>query len=259
MCKSTFGGWTKPFDLDGVGHHNFANVSSFSEYTVVKANQAVPIPREIPLASASLIGCGVLTGAGAVLNRAKVAPGESAVVIGVGGIGLNAIQALALSGAWPIIAVDTNPRKADIARTFGATHVVNPTEADTVTAVRDLTGGGADYVFECVGAKALMEQAIELLDWNGTFVILGVTPFGTKVEFAPEQLYHDKTIMGCRYGSSKPQRDIRRYAELYLAGRFKLDELVTRVYPMDAIDEVLHDMHEGALARGVLDVCPLDG
>ncbi len=256
MCRGTFGVRPTPFTAGGVPHYSFANVSSFAERVVVKAVQAVPIPKAVPLAAASLIGCGVLTGAGAVLNRARVRPGESAGVIGVGGIGLNVIQALAMSGAYPIVAIDTNGSKEAVAREFGATHFVNPAEVDTAEAVMDLTGTGFDFVFECVGAKALMEQAIALLDWSGTFVILGVTPFGTMVEFAPEYLYHDKTIMGCRYGSSRPQADIPMYADLYLAGRFKLDELVTKVYPMAEIELVFRDMHEGRLARGVLEVCP---
>ncbi len=256
MCKSTFGALNQNFTCEGTDHWAFANVSSFSEYTIVKGIQAVPIPKEVPLASASLIGCGVLTGAGAVLNRARVRPNESAAVIGVGGIGLNAIQALALSGAYPIVAIDTNPAKEPTATEFGATHFVNPKENDPLEAVKDLTGDGLDYVFECVGAKALMEQAITLLDWNGSLVILGVTPFGTMVEFAPEMLYHDKSILGCRYGSSKPRNDIPMYADLYLAGKFKLDELVTKVYPLDEIQTVLDDMHKGRLARGVLEVNP---
>ena len=219
--------------------------------------QAVAISTEIPLSSASLIGCGVLTGAGAVLNRAKVEAGQSVVVMGVGGIGLNAIQAAALSGAHPIIAIDTNPSKEETARQFGATDFVDPAVVeDTTGAVKDLTDGGAAYVFECVGAKALMEQAIDMLAWDGTFVILGVTPFGTLVEFTPESLYHDKTIMGCRYGSSRPQHDIRMYADLYLAGKFMLDELVTKIYPMDDIHRLIEDMHAGRLARGVLEMTP---
>jgi S-(hydroxymethyl)glutathione dehydrogenase/alcohol dehydrogenase len=197
----------------------------------------------------------VLTGAGAVWNRARVQPGESAVVIGVGGIGLNAIQALALSGASPIIAVDTNPTKADLAIAFGATHFVDAAASDTRAEVMRLTGSGANHAFECVGAKALIEQCIGLVDWGGNIVIIGVPPLDSKVEFAPFEIYLDKTIMGLRYGSARPHADVRRVAELYLAGRYKLDELVTQVYPMEAIHDVIHDMHEGRLARGVLDVC----
>ncbi len=255
MCRSTFGGRPTPFSLAGEPHYAFANISSFAQHTVVKAVQAVPISKQVPLASACLIGCGVLTGAGAVLNRARVAAGEKAVVIGVGGIGLNVIQALKLVGAHPIVAIDANPKKRALAMEFGATHFVDPTECDGKEAVLDLTSGGADWVFECVGIKKVMQDALDYLDWAGCLVVLGVTPAGTAVEFFPEKLFLDRTIMGCRYGSSRPQNDIPRYADLYLAGKFKLDELVTRVYPMDSIHEVIEDMEAGRLARGVLDVC----
>ena len=245
-----------PFTLDGEPHYNFANISSFSERVVVKANQAIPIPEAVPMPAASLIGCGVLTGSGAVFNRAKVAPGESVAVVGVGGIGLNVIQAAAISGANPIIAVDTNADKEDLAHTFGATHFVNAAEVDTNAAIREVRPFGADYVFECVGAKALIEAALGYLDWGGTLVILGVPPLGSTMEFMTMAAYLDVTIMGCRYGTSRPQTDVARICDLYLAGRFKLDELVSRVYPMDEIHTVLDDMHHGRLARGVLEVCP---
>ncbi|MEM9175776.1 MAG: zinc-binding dehydrogenase [Myxococcota bacterium] len=253
MCRDTFGHRPTPFRVDGVPHYAFANVSSFAEVTVVKATQAVPIPKEVPLSSACLIGCGVLTGAGAVLNRARVAAGERAVVVGVGGIGLNAIQALRLVGADPIVAVDANPDKEALARRFGATHFIDASAENVVEAVQDVTRGGADWAFECVGNKAAMEQALAYLDWSGSLVILGVTPAGTPVEFFPEALYLDKSILGCRYGASRPQRDIPRYAALYLSGRFMLDELITEVYPMDSIQTVFDDMEAGRLARGVLD------
>jgi len=253
MCRGTFGHRPTPFTLDGEPHYAFANISSFAERTVVKATQAVPIPKEIPLASACLIGCGVLTGAGAVLNRAQVEAGDRAAVVGVGGIGLNAIQALRLLGAHPIVAVDANPEKEALARQFGATHFVNASEGNVVEAVQDMTGGGVDWVFECVGHKQAIEDAIAYLDWGGSLVILGVTPSGTGIEFFPEGLYLDKSILGCRYGSSRPQRDIPRFAELYLSGKFMLDELITKVYPMAAISEVFEDMEAGRLARGVLE------
>jgi S-(hydroxymethyl)glutathione dehydrogenase/alcohol dehydrogenase len=254
MCRSTFGHRPTPFTLDGVPHYAFANVSSFAEVTVVKATQAVAVPKEVPLASACLIGCGVLTGAGAVLNRARVEAGDRAVVIGVGGIGLNAIQALRLVGADPIIAVDANPGKEALARQFGATHFLDAREGNVAEAVADLTRGGGDWVFECVGHKQAIEDALGYLDWAGSLVILGVTPFGTGIEFLPEALFLDRSILGCRYGSSRPQRDIPRFAELYLSGKFMLDELVTKVYPMAAIGEVIEDMEAGRLARGVLEL-----
>ena len=253
MCRSTFGHRPTPFSLDGEPHYAFANVSSFAELTVVKATQAVPIPKEVPLASACLIGCGVLTGAGAVLNRARIEAGDRAVVVGVGGIGLNAIQALRIAGAGTIVAVDANPDKETVARRFGATHFVNAREGTVAEAVKDVTRGGADWVFECVGQKQAIEEALLYLDWAGSLVILGVTPFGTGVEFLPETLFLDRSILGCRYGSSRPQRDIPRFAELYLSGELMLDELVTKVYPMEAIAEVFDDMEAGRLARGVLE------
>ncbi|MEE2768310.1 MAG: Zn-dependent alcohol dehydrogenase [Actinomycetota bacterium] len=257
MCRSTFGATDMPFTLEGEPHYNFANVSSFCESVVVKANQAVRVPEEIPLSAASLIGCGVLTGSGAVFNRARVEPGESVAVLGVGGIGLNAIQAAALSGAHPVIAVDTNPDKADLAAIFGATDFVNAGEVDANLGIRAIRPTGVDYVFECVGAKTLIEAAVSYLDWGGTLVILGVPPLGSTVEFVTAATYLDVTIMGCRYGTSRPQADIARICELYLAGRFKLDELVTQVYPMEGIHTLLEDMHNGRLARGVLDVSPV--
>jgi S-(hydroxymethyl)glutathione dehydrogenase/alcohol dehydrogenase len=257
MCKSTFGARDTPFSLNGEPYYNFANISAFSENVVVRANQAIRIPDEIPLTAASLIGCGVLTGSGAVFNRAKVKPGESVAVIGVGGIGLNVIQAAAIAGANPIIAIDTNSEKGDLAMEFGATDFIDATDVDTNQEIRKIRAEGVSYVFECVGSKALIEASIGYLDWGGTLVILGVPPLGSTVEFMTVAAYLDVTIMGCRYGTSRPQTDVKRICELYKAGKFKLDELVSRVYPMEEIHTLLEDMHEGRLARGVLDICSI--
>jgi Zn-dependent alcohol dehydrogenase len=254
MCRDTYGRLGKPFTVDGDPAFAFANVSSFSEYTVVKANQAVPIDKTVPLESAALIGCGVVTGVGAVFNRAKVTHGQSAAVFGVGGIGLNVIQGLRLADALPIIAIDTNPAKESIAREFGATHFIDASSVDTEEAVKEIVPGGVDFSFECVGHPAVIRTAIDLLDWAGTCVILGVPPLGTEASFVVAGLYLDKTIMGCRYGSARPQHDFRLMADLYLAGRLKLDELVTRTYPMEDVQRALDDMHHGDLARGVLSI-----
>jgi S-(hydroxymethyl)glutathione dehydrogenase/alcohol dehydrogenase len=254
MCRDTFGHRPTPFLLGGQPTYAFANISSFAEHTVVQGVQAVPVPKEIPLASACLIGCGVLTGAGAVLNRARVEAGDKAVVTGVGAIGLNAIQALRLVGADPIVAVDVNPAKEALARQFGATEFVDASQISVPEAVLDLTGGGADWIFECVGRMDVIEDALECLDWAGSLVILGVPPSGIGARFLPEKLFLDRSILGCRYGSSRPQRDIVRYAELYLAGKLMLDELVTGTYPMEAIHQVIDDMEAGRLARGVLEI-----
>jgi Zn-dependent alcohol dehydrogenase len=248
MCRSTFGLRPQPFSWRGAPAYSFANASVFSERTVVKANQCIPVPHEVPLASASLVGCGVLTGVGAVLNRAKVPEGASVLVIGVGGIGLNVIQGAALAGAAQIIAVDNNPRKREIAATFGATDFVESTEA-----VRDLAPNGVDYAFECVGHIALIRAAMELLDWGGTCVMLGVPGFADEASFNVASMYLDKSVLGCRYGSSSPQLDVRRYVDLYQRGRLKLDELVSASYPLEDIKTAVHDMEAGDItARGVL-------
>ena len=255
-CRQTYGQLPQPFTLDGEPAYAFANVSAFSERTVVTAQQAVPIDKAIPLTSASLIGCGVLTGVGAVLNRAKVPDGRSALVIGVGGIGLNVIQGLRLANALPIIAVDANPAKEALALEFGATHFVDASSEDTAKAVRRIVRTGVDYAFECVGHTGLIRQAIDLLDWGGTCVILGVPPMGSEASFDVSSMYIDKTIMGCRYGAARPQHDIRLLADLYLAGRLKLDELVTRTYPLADVQQAIDDLHHGEVARGVLEVSP---
>jgi S-(hydroxymethyl)glutathione dehydrogenase/alcohol dehydrogenase len=254
MCRSTFGRLSQPFTLDGAPAYSFANVSSFSEYTVVKAVQCVPIDKSVPLEVASLIGCGVITGVGAVLNRAKVSHDQSAVVIGVGGIGLNVIQGLRLADAYPIIAVDTNPAKEELARLFGATHFVDASTVDAAEGVRAVCAAGVDFAFECVGHPALIRTAVDLLDWAGTCVILGVPPAGTEASFAVSSMYLDKTIMGCRYGSARPHHDFKMIVDLYLAGRLKLDELVTKTYKLDDVQAAIDDLHHGDVARGVLSI-----
>src|SRR3954452_22211035 len=249
MCLSTFGGRSTPFTWRDQPTYSFANASVFSERTVVKANQAVPIPPDVPLASAALVGCGVLTGVGAVLHRARVPEGASVAVIGVGGIGLNVIQGAALAGATKIVAVDTNPRKEQIALEFGATHFVDSTDA-----VRGVSKRGVVYAFECVGHVTLIRAAVDLLDWGGTCVMLGVPESTAEASFNVASMYLDKSILGCRYGSSQPQRDVRRYVELYRRGRLKLDERVSRTYPLSDITTAVHDMEAGELARGVLTI-----
>ena len=248
MCRSTFGLRPQPFTWHDAPAYSFANASVFSERTVVKANQCIPIPADVPMQSASLVGCGVLTGIGAVLNRAKVPEGASVLVIGVGGIGLNVIQGAVIAGAAQIIAVDTNPKKRDIALAFGATDFVESTDA-----VRDHAPNGVDYAFECVGHVALIRAAIELLDWGGTCVMLGVPGFADEASYNVASMYLDKSILGCRYGTSAPQLDVRRYVDLYQRGRLKLDELVSATYKFDDLKSAVHDMEAGELtARGVL-------
>ncbi len=260
FCRVGQGKLSRPF-TKGEGEDTkkvfqFANLGVFCEETVVKATQAVKIPDDVPLSSASLIGCGVLTGVGAVFNRAKVTHGESVVVIGVGGIGLNVIQGAALSDALPVIAVDTNPAKESYAKLFGATHFICPDgpDFDLVEAVKEICPNGVDYVFECVGSTALIKTSTDLLDWGGTLVMLGVPKMGSEASFVVSTMYNDKTIMGCRYGSARPQYDIPLMVKLYQAGRLKLDELVSQTYPLEDFQLALDELHDGKLARGVLTV-----
>jgi Zn-dependent alcohol dehydrogenase len=187
-CRDTAGRLSAPFTVGGEKAFQFANAGVFAETTVVKETQAVVIDPEVPLASASLIGCAVLTGTGAVLNRARPRPGQSALVIGIGGIGLNVLQGLAIANCGPIIAVDANPAKEAAARQFGATHFIAAgPDVDTAAAVKEICPQGVDFAFECVGHPALIRQSIDLLDWGGSCVLLGVPEAGQRGQLRGEQ------------------------------------------------------------------------
>ncbi|WP_172386750.1 Zn-dependent alcohol dehydrogenase [Streptomyces sp. MNP-20] len=247
MCRKAIGMPRQPFTRGGRPLYQFAANSSFAERTLVKAVQAVRIPKEIPLPSAALIGCAVVTGVGAVLNRARVAYGDSVVVIGAGGIGLNVLQGARIAGARPVVAVDANPDKEETARRFGATHFLPSAEG-----VAEILPTGADHVFECVGRVELVRQAVDLLDRHGQAVLLGMPSTTAEASFVVSSLFLDKSILGCRYGSARPQRDFALYAELYLAGRLLLDELVTRTYGVEDFLRARADAEAGRVARGVV-------
>jgi Zn-dependent alcohol dehydrogenase len=247
MCRQAIGRPGQPFAREGRPVFQFASNSAFAERTVVKAVQAVRIPKDIPMPSAALIGCGVLTGVGAVLNRAKVDRGDSVLVIGTGGIGLNVLQGARIAGALRIVAVDANPAKEAVARQFGATDFLTSVEG-----VRELLPTGVDHAFECVGRVELMRAAVDLLDRHGQAVLLGVPPAAAEASFLVSSLFLDKAILGCRYGSSRPQRDVPLYAELYRQGRLLLDELVTETYPIEDFEKAVGDAEAGRVARGVL-------
>ncbi|QMU74991.1 Zn-dependent alcohol dehydrogenase [Streptacidiphilus sp. PB12-B1b] len=256
MCRKAIGYPGKPFTRASEPRtpiHNFASASVFAERTVVKAVQAVRIDPEIPFTSAALIGCSVVTGVGAALNRARIRMGDSVAVIGCGGIGLNVIQGARIAGASRIIAVDAVAAKEPLARTFGATDFVDArAAASTVDAVRALLPHGVDHAFECVGHTGLIRQAVDLLDRHGQAVLLGMVPVTAEASFRPAELFLDKSILGCRYGSSRPQDDIARYAGLYRSGQLLLDELVTAVYPVDDFERAADDTHHARVARAVL-------
>lgn len=242
---------TRPFTIGGEVAYQFANTSTFAELTLVRETSAIPFDPRVPFDRACLIGCGIMTGVGAVLNRAKVESGATMAVFGTGGIGLNCVQGGVLAGASKIIAVDVNPQKLELARTFGATHVVDSSKDDPVGAVRDLTGGGAEYTFEAVGNLATIQQALDALGAGGTLTIVGVPKMGSKFEFVVHGIYNNKAILGCRYGAARPRRDFAMLADLYLAGRLKIDELITRHYALADVGTALDDLHHGRLARGV--------
>jgi S-(hydroxymethyl)glutathione dehydrogenase/alcohol dehydrogenase len=224
----------------------------------------VKIDDDVPLTSACLIACGVMTGAGSVWNGAQVQRGDTAAVWGLGGVGLSAIQALAVADAFPIIAIDTLAHKESLAREFGATHFVLaegdvPAKIKAIVPYSDTAdsgpfgAGGVDWAFECSGHPAALRAAIDSLEWGGTAVIVGVPAQGTEISVPVNPMVHlDRRIMGVRYGEARPRHDIPLIVDLYRHNRFKLDEMVTRTYPLEDWEQAMHDMHSGDLARGVL-------
>jgi Zn-dependent alcohol dehydrogenase len=265
-CRRSLGNVGTPFTFRGQPTHNFAAASVFTETTVVQEVQAVRIPKDVPLTSACLIGCGVLTGVGAVLNRARVRPGETAAVFGVGGVGLNVIQGLRIAGATRIVAVDTVAAKEALGRQFGATDFVDAGAGDAAAAVRALLPpdrdrasgalnpmGGVTWAFDCVGHPAVLRSALDSLDWGGNAVAIGIPPRGTEVSVDVNALaYVDRGLLGNRYGSARPHHDIPLMIDLYQSGRLLLDELVSLTRPLEAFSEVVDEMHAGRVARGVL-------
>jgi S-(hydroxymethyl)glutathione dehydrogenase/alcohol dehydrogenase len=257
-CRDTMGRLSRPFTVGGDKAFSFANTGVFTEQVVVHETQAVVIDPDVPLSAACLIGCAVVTGTGAVLNRAKVRPGQTVVVIGAGGIGQSAIQAARIAAAGRIVVVDANPAKADVARCFGATHFVDASALAAEELVEAVKAAGlprgADHVIECVGHSGLIRQGIALLDWGGTLTLLGVPKLGTEASFVVNDLYNDKSILGCRYGSTRPHHDIPLLVSFYKDGRLLLDEMVSQIYPLAEIGQALDDLHHGKLNRGVLAV-----
>lgn len=233
--------------------YHYCGLATFAEYAVVAEESCVPIRQDVPLPVAALVGCAVATGVGAAMYTAAIRPGESVVVFGCGGVGLNILQGAALCGASPIIAVDSSPAKMAIARQFGATHTLLAGE-QSVPAIRELTNGrGADHALEAVGRPAVQELALEAIRPGGTLTLVGLSAMGTGTNLPGAVLVRqEKVVRGSYYGSVNPGRDFPLLLDLYMAGRLKLDELVTQTYSLSQINEAYDAMLSGEAARGVI-------
>lgn len=230
----------------------FANLSSFAEQMLVHEHALVKIRRDMPLDKAALIGCGVTTGVGAVHNTAKVELGSTVAVIGCGGVGLSCINGASIAGAGRIIAIDRVAGKLDLAKTFGATDVINALDGDPVEQVKELTGGGVHYAFEAIGLKQTAEQAFEMLRTGGTATLIGMIPYGEKIEIQGADFLFEKKIIGCAMGSNRFRVDMPRYVDFYLSGKLKLDDLLSSHIKLEDVNEALQALKTGEVARNVI-------
>jgi Zn-dependent alcohol dehydrogenase len=239
---------------DGTPVVHGLRTGAFAEYAVVHESQAVAIAKEIPMDSASLLACGVITGLGAVVNTAGVRPGSDIAVIGVGGVGLNSIQGAAIAGAQRIVAVDIVPSKLEAAMRFGATHTIDGRDPNAAREVRGIAERrGMDYVFVTVGAKPAIEQALRMIGSAGTVVIVGIPEAGLMAEFEPARFASiGQSIVGSKMGSTSIAKDIPWLVSLYQQGRLKLDELITGRYPLDRINEAIDSVKAGEALRNVI-------
>ena len=242
------------YNSSGEAIYQMARIATMSEYMVVPQQNLVKIEDHYSLEQAVLVGCGVTTGVGAVLNTAKVEPGSSVAVIGTGGVGLNVIQGAVLAKAEKIIAVDIAEKKLDFAKSFGATEVVNAAENDPVEAVRELTDGrGVDYAFEVIGNPETIKQAYRMVRTAGTAVVVGIAHHQKEFCIPAQHLvFTEKRIIGSFYGSCQPRVDMPKLLQLYTEGKLKLDELITKYYRLDEINEAFSDMKAGENARGII-------
>jgi S-(hydroxymethyl)glutathione dehydrogenase / alcohol dehydrogenase len=232
--------------------NQFANLSAYAEQMLVHENALVKIDDSMPLDRAALIGCGVTTGVGAVLNTARIEAGSTVAVFGAGGVGLAAVQGARIAGARMIIAVDTVESKLTTAKELGATHGVNAKADDPVKQIRALTNGGVDYSFECIGLKLAAEQCFDCIRPGGTATVVGMIPVGQKIELDGPMFLREKKIQGCSMGSNRFKVDMPHYIELYRQGRLKLDEMITRRGKLEDVNEAFRAMKAGEVSRTVL-------
>ena len=246
---------TSRFSYKGKLIHHYMGCSTFSNYTVLPEIAVAKIREDAPFDKACYCGCGVTTGVGAVINTAKVKPGSNAIVFGLGGIGLNVIQGLRLVGAEMIVGVDLNPRRRAIAEQFGMTHFVDPNEVrgDLVPYLVDLTKGGADYSFECIGNVKVMRQALECAHrgW-GKSVIIGVAGAGQEIATRPFQLVTGRTWMGTAFGGARGRTDVPKIVDWYMDGKIEIDPMITHTLPLDDINRGFDLMRAGESIRSVV-------
>jgi S-(hydroxymethyl)glutathione dehydrogenase / alcohol dehydrogenase len=256
LCESPFRLDDEPVlrAADGSPIAQGLRTGAFAEQVVVHASQVAAIPEAVAFDVASLLGCGVMTGVGAVTNVAGVEPGMSVVVVGTGGVGLNAVQGAALAGADPLIAVDIADAKLAAARRFGATHTINPASVDAVEAIRGLTAGRrADRVVIATAATSAIEQGLAMMRRGGSAVIVGMPAAGATASFDPAYLAHDgQRILGCKMGSARVPVDIPALVDRYRAGSLKLDELISGRYPLERINDAVAGVLAGDVLRNVI-------
>jgi S-(hydroxymethyl)glutathione dehydrogenase/alcohol dehydrogenase len=246
---------TSRFSIGNERIHHYMGTSTFSSFTVLPEIAVAKIREDAPFDKVCYIGCGVTTGIGAVINTAQVRPGDNVVVFGLGGIGLNVIQGARMAGADLIVGVDINPKRRELAEKFGMTHFVNPNEVagDLVPYLVDLTRGGADYSFECIGNVKVMRQALECCHkgW-GTSIIIGVAGAGEEISTRPFQLVTGRVWKGTAFGGARGRTDVPRIVDWYMEGKIKIDELITHTMPLDDINHSFDLMHEGESIRSVV-------
>ena len=235
--------------------HHYMGTSTFAQFTVVPEIALAKVRADAPFDKICYIGCGVTTGVGAVINTAKVRPGSNVVVFGLGGIGLNVIQGSRMVGANMIVGVDLNPGREALARKLGMTHFVNPktVKGDLVGHLVELTNGGADYSFECIGNVQTMRQALECCHkGSGESTIIGVAPAGAEIATRPFQLVTGRVWRGTAFGGAKGRTDVPRIVDWYMGGKLNIDDLITHTMPLDKINDAFHLMHEGKSIRSVV-------
>jgi S-(hydroxymethyl)glutathione dehydrogenase/alcohol dehydrogenase len=233
--------------------YHFLQVSSYAERAVLPEVSVIPIRKDAPLEVVCLVSCGVTAGAGAVMNRARVVPGSNVAVFGCGGVGLNAIQAAAFMGAARVVAVDVFDQKLEWSREFGATHLVNAAREDPVARIGEICGrGGADYAIEAIGGAKTIEQAFSAVHRGGTVVVIGISPANTRLSIDPSMLVQERVLTGSSFGGSRQRVDLPMFVDLFMEGKWKLRELISREVELEDLNEAYARLERGEVRRSVV-------